>query len=94
MERKRNMLRWMAEKASFPSELLPGNFLLELLGQGRVLIENHQGIQEYGDDRICVVTTFGSVSVFGKGLHLSCLSKERLVIIGPITQIAVTRRNC
>lgn len=88
---RKKILGWFAVNADLPSELLPGRFLLEILGQDRVLIENHQGIWEYGDERICVKTSFGSVSVCGKGLHLSCLSRERLVINGPICQILVTR---
>lgn len=93
MERKKDILGWLTDNASLPSEILHGKFLLELLGKERVLIENHQGIQEYGNERICVKTSFGSVCVYGKGLHLSCLSKERLVIVGPVSQISVTGRD-
>ena len=91
MDSRKKILGWFNVNADILSESLPGKFLLELLGQERVLIENHLGIREYGDEKICVKTAFGSVSVCGKGLHLSCLSKERLVINGPISQIAVTR---
>jgi len=93
MEHKKKMLGWQAFNAALPPELLPGQFLLELLGRERVLIENHQGVQEYGGEKICIKTSFGSVSVCGKDLRLSCLSKERLVIVGPVSQIAVTRRD-
>ena len=93
MERKKKMLGWLALNADLPSELLPGEFLLELLGRERVLIENHQGVQEYGGEKISVKTSFGSVCVCGKDLRLSCLSRERLVIIGPVSQIAVNRRD-
>ena len=93
MERKKTMLGWLADTVSLPSELMPGQFLLELLGQGRILIENHQGVQEYGDEKICVRTSFGSVSICGRELRLSCLSREKLVIIGPVSQITVSRRE-
>ena len=91
MERKRKMPGWMTVSAALPSELMPGQFLVELLGRERVLIENHQGVQEYSDGKICVKAPFGSVCVCGKDLRLSCLSKERLVIVGPVSQIALTR---
>ena len=94
MDRKKKMLGWLSDNAMLPSETLPGQFILELLGHERVLIEDHQGVMEYGTDKICVKTAFGFVSICGKGLHLSCLSKERLVIRGPVTHIEVTRRGC
>lgn len=94
MERKKNMHVWKTVNSALPADIFPGSFLLELLGAERVLIEDHQGIQEYGDEKICVKTKFGSVAVFGKNLRLSCLSKEQLVIIGPISQITVNRRDC
>ena len=94
MKRKNKMLRWFASSAELPSALLPGQFLLELLGQERILIENHLGVQAYGSEKICVKTSFGSVSVCGIALRLSCLSKERLVIQGPVTHIEVIRRGC
>lgn len=87
------MFSWLAANAELPSESLPGQFVLELLSNERVLIENHQGVQEYGCEKICVKTAFGSVSVCGKDLHLSCLSKERLVIVGPVSQITVSKRG-
>ena len=93
MERKGNMFGWIAANAGIPAGSLPGQFILELLNHERVLIENHQGVQEYGSDKICVKTAFGSVSVCGKDLRISCLSKERLVIVGPVSQIAVSKRG-
>ena len=93
MEHKKSMLGWLADAVSLPSELMTGRFLLELLGQGRILIENHQGVQEYANEKICVRTSFGSVSIFGRELHLSCLSRERLVIVGPVSQITVSREE-
>ena len=94
MDHKKKMPGWMVIDTVLPSELLHGQFLLELLGRERVLIENHQGILEYGSEKICIKTAFGSVAVSGTDLHLSCLSKERLVIVGPVSQVAVTRRDC
>ncbi len=88
---RKEIARRLIFAADLPDAALPGLPLIEIHGQERVLIENHQGIREYGDEKICVKTAFGSVSVCGKGLHLSCLSKERLVINGPISHIVVTR---
>ena len=93
MEHKKKMVGWPAFNAALPSELLPGQFLLELLGRERVLIENHQGVQEYGGEKICIKASFGSVAVCGNDLRLSCLSKERLVIVGAVAQITVIRRD-
>ena len=90
MERKSKMLGWLTDGAGLPS----GRFVLELLGRERVLIEVHLGVQEYSRERICVKTSFGAVSVCGKDLCLSCLSKERLVIVGQVSDIAVNGGHC
>lgn len=88
---KKKMLGWTTAAGFLPSELQSGRFLLELLGQDRILIENHQGIREYGNEKISIKTTFGTVSVCGKDLQLSCMSREQLVIVGPIDHITLSR---
>lgn len=94
MDKKRNMLQWLADGVDLTHEQLPGQFLLELLGEGRVLIENHKGVREYGMDRIGIKTEFGFVTIHGKELELCHMSRERLIIKGSINCIAVHRRKC
>ena len=43
-----NWMERMVERADLPGEALPGQPLVELLGERRVLIEHHGGVTEYG----------------------------------------------
>ena len=94
MEKKKNVLKWFSSGMDLPFDQIPGKFLLELLGEGRILIENHNGVREYGTDRIGIKCEFGHVTIHGKELELCHMSKEKLVIKGRINRIAIHRRKC
>lgn len=91
---KKKMLNWITDGPVISSEPIPGKFLLELLGEGRILIENHKGVREYGTDKIGIKSDFGVVSIQGKQLELCQMSKERLIISGKIGCITLNRRKC
>lgn len=70
---------------------MPGVPLLELMGDGRVLIEHHKGVTQYDRDQICVRVRFGLLCVCGEDLCLSQMTKGQLVILGQIDCIRVLR---
>ena len=88
---KTSWMRQLLDGADLVEEALPRQPLVELLGDSRVLIENHCGVTEYGTERICVRMRFGSVAICGCGLHLGQMSRHRLVIIGSVHAIEVQR---
>jgi len=90
----RKLIHRIADGADLTEEQIPGQFLVEILGHDRVLIENHRGVREYGTEKIGVKSNFGSVVVFGKGLELCRMSREQLIIRGQIENIALYRRRC
>lgn len=61
--------------------------LVELVGQNRVLIENHQGVLAYSTDEIQIKVSYGCVIVKGTKLQLLEMSKMQLVICGRIDSI-------
>lgn len=63
--------------------------LIEICGQGRVLIEHHKGVRSYGHMEISINVTYGLVCICGEGLHLRFLSKEKLLITGKIRSITL-----
>jgi len=71
---------------------LPGVPLLELLGESRVLIENHKGVAAYAEDKICVLVKYGRLVVCGSGLTLGYMSKCQLAITGCIDAVLVERK--
>ncbi len=85
----------MSERLSHAVDLLDapllGQTLLELLDDSRVLIENHNGVMEYSNQKIQVRVRYGSLCICGVGLRLSKMSADQLVISGCITSITVVR---
>ena len=55
-----------------------------LAGNTSLLVENHQGILEYGETLIRVATKDGPVNIEGEGLELEELSTEEIMISGRI----------
>ena len=53
-------------KVNIPS-MLP---IVELVGQGRLLIENHQGVLSYSTEEIKIKVCYGCVIITGEKLQL------------------------
>lgn len=81
-------LTYVTELAEAP---LPGQTLLELLDDRRILIEHHNGVTAYTAQKIQVKVHFGFLCISGSGLSLSKMSADQLVISGCITSITVFR---
>ena len=94
MERRKGLMDRLIEEADLPGELLPGQSVVELAGDRRVLIENHRGVTEYGQGKISVRVRYGLVVVCGCGLELSRMTREQLVITGRIDGITLHRGKC
>lgn len=83
----------ISQRADLPDEVFPGQTLVELVDDRRVLIEHHRGVKEYGRDRICVGVGFGLLQICGRDLHLRCMSRSQLVICGCIQGISLIRKE-
>lgn len=81
------------ERMDLPGESLPGQVLVEITGENRVLIENHRGVREYSRERIGVKVKYGLVQVCGSCLELRCMTKDQLVISGCIDGVLLKRRD-
>ncbi len=93
MRRGKNIFQELTLGADLPGESLPRQLLVELIGDSRVLIENHCGVTAYGRNEICVKTNCGLIHICGEGLELARMSKEQLVILGNIFGIKLQRGN-
>lgn len=81
------------QRLDLPGESLPGQVLVEIAGENRVLIEHHGGVREYSRERISVRVKYGLVQVCGSCLELRCMTKEQLVISGCIDCVTLKRRG-
>lgn len=79
----------LSHRADLPDEVFPGQTLIEIVDDRRVLIEHHRGVREYGREKICVRVSYGMVQVCGRGLHLRCMTRSQLVISGCIRGITL-----
>lgn len=91
MGRGRELFDRLTEEADLTA--LPGQSIVEIGGDRRVLIEDHFGVQEYSRERITVKVRYGCVSVCGCGLELQRMTREQVVIGGRIDCVALHRRE-
>ena len=84
---KKSFMHSIAERMDLPGESLPMQSVVEILGCSRVLIENHQGVTEYGPERIGVRMRHGTIGIVGKELRLCRMEGCQLVIMGHIEGI-------
>ncbi len=92
MQRADKMMQRLSSSSMLPQDALPGIPVVEIAGMGRVLIEGHKGVTEYGPQRIQVTMRYGSLTIVGCGLSLAHMSKEQLVITGTVEQVCLFRR--
>ena len=82
---KQDLLSRLTEDLELPGEILPGQSLVELVGDSRVLVENHQGVTEYSRCRIGATVSFGRVLVW--------MTQRQLVITGRVEGVTLMRRG-
>ena len=72
-------------------EPVPGMPLVEIAGQGRVLIENHRGVCCCGREQMRIRVSYGEIAVSGHRLELARMSREAVVITGRIDSVTLHR---
>lgn len=89
----KHFMERVADATDLQDEPIPGQPLVEIAGERRVLIERHCGVTEYGRQQICVKVKYGTVCVTGQGLELTRMTKEQLIISGCIECVKLERRG-
>ena len=92
--KKQSLLQQFLDRSDLAEENLPGKPLIEILGEERILVENHQGITQYGVDQICIRVCYGMVSITGCNLRLRHVARNKLLIVGEIDSVVLRRRKC
>lgn len=93
MGRGRYFLERLADEADIAAEPLPGQPIVEIAGDRRVLIENHFGVKAYSREKIVVNVKFGFICICGCSLELVRMTKDQLVIRGRIDAVTLQRRG-
>lgn len=93
MGKRRYFLERFAEETDLASQPLPGQPIVEIAGDSRVLIENHFGVKAYSREKIVVGLKYGCLCIFGCELEISRMTKEQLVVHGRIDGVTLQRRG-
>lgn len=91
MQKGKSIFERLTAAADLHDEAIPHLPLVEIAGDRRVLIENHQGVIAYATEQICVKVKYGSVCICGSGLELARMSKGQLIVSGTIGKIELLR---
>lgn len=93
MASKFHWLRSVADHAELTDGILPGQTVVEVIGEGRVLVEGHNGVLEYNDCEVSTKVGYGVVKTIGCNLKLTVLDKDKLVVTGEVHRIELLRRT-
>lgn len=93
MRKGRSIIQRIAEETELTEVPFPGQPIVEIAGDCRVLIENHLGVMAYSRESILVKVRFGCICVAGCGLELLRMSKDQLIIRGKIEGVTLQRRG-
>ena len=98
MVEKRSWGSRLTAGADLPAESVPGQPVVELIGNDRVIIEEHRGVSEYSGQQITVNMCYGKISIRGCNLELSKMMGHQMVITGRIegleSQLGGKHGNC
>ncbi len=89
MNRGKNTLSKWSVASQLPMLTFPGQTLIEIAGNNRVLLENHRGVVAYSGTLIRIRTGNGIVSVCGSDLIIECMSRFQLVITGCVHGVTI-----
>ena len=78
-----------AERFELPPEAVAGMPRSTITGRSRVLVENHRGLLEYGEDTVEVAGGRIRVRIHGTELQLRAMDRNDLVITGRILSVEV-----
>ena len=93
MGKGKNFIESMVIQSSLTADTVPGQPIVEIAGDKRVLIECHQGVLAYSRERIQVRVRYGCVCICGCNLEMLHMTKEKLIICGRIDSVQLHRRT-
>lgn len=64
-----------------------GGFFMEVEGDEQVVLSGCRGICTYTEECIALRTPFGTVSLYGQGMEMGCMTAEGATVTGKIQRI-------
>lgn len=78
----------MTDTLKLPKELINGDSVITMRGQGEVFIENYRGILECSETLIWVSTKHFRLCVEGKNLCVAYYTNDEMKITGTVEHIS------
>lgn len=91
MRKNAGILDKFALATDLPGESAPGQPLVEIFGDRRVLLENHCGVTKYSETSICVKVRYGQIQISGCDLRLMRMTRQQIIVCGKIDAVALFR---
>jgi sporulation protein YqfC len=66
---------------------IPGQSIMELCTNRRILIEEHKGLLEYGPEKVMVEVSFGKLCIVGSGLKVAKMTSQQIAVVGCIRAV-------
>ena len=93
MKQKRRWGDILAERSDLQEEAFPTQPLVELFGDGRILIEHHCGVISYGAEQICIRMRYGTLQINGCRMEVAKMTAHQMIITGQIHAVELIRRQ-
>lgn len=93
MKKSSGWIERLAQQTDLQGEAFPGQPLVEIYCDKRLLIENHRGVVGYSSNEICVRVKFGLLRICGSCLELAKMTRQQLIITGRIEGLHIVRGN-
>ena len=81
----------LPELFNIPELTLPGEAIIEVFGDRRILIEGSCAVLQYAPNCIKLRNQCGTVCVLGCGLRMAEISNTQTIIIGKVENISICR---
>jgi len=81
-KKKENFLSRAADLFDLPAEVVAGEPRITVTGSRRLVVENHKGLMEYGENEIGINCGRIILKIKGEELEIRAMNSEELLITG------------
>lgn len=84
MKKRQTFSAWLCRLLDVQAESFSKAPRITLSGNGRVLVEGHHGLLEYGTERVTAARAGGRIQIKGEELNLEAMNERELLVSGRI----------
>lgn len=83
----------IAERLSFPKEIIMDLPKLTFIGNKEIDIENHKGILMFKEEELKIKTNFGTITIKGNNFEILFISGSNITLSGIIESVVMERHE-